>query len=273
MHFLRKVYYLILLLHFTFFVAAQKSDSSFFKVSYNFYFKPDSTKADKHYDLLVLEIGDNTSYCYSYYAFLREKEIKEQFALQQKMGSAKIIANTGSSRRGINVRFYRDLNSGCIRFIDLVGLDWYFVEDSLTDLHWEISTDTLTIQNFLCYKATTRFRGRKWNAWFTDRIPIAAGPMKFGGLPGLILKVEDEKDNFSFVCTSMESLYSKNLIEIPKLSYIRTSNSKYKGIKINFLKNPGAFMLGTTMEIKQDDSMSNTPIQSRPLVYNPMELE
>lgn len=47
-------------------------------------------------------------------------------------------------------------------------------------------------------KATLDFGGRKWTALYTEHIPIPEGPYKFGGLPGLILKISDDSGDYSF---------------------------------------------------------------------------
>ncbi|RQE01044.1 GLPGLI family protein, partial [Prevotella intermedia] len=44
-----------------------------------------------------------------------------------------------------------------------------------------------------CKKATTNFRGRYWEVWYTEDIPISQGPWKLCGLPGMILKANSPK--------------------------------------------------------------------------------
>lgn len=70
---------------------------------------------------------------------------------------------------------------------------------------WKILSDTLTVNGFLCQKATCNFRGRDYIAWFTLDIPVGNGPWKFGGLPGLILKVYDTKLLYTFECTKIDT--------------------------------------------------------------------
>ena len=48
--------------------------------------------------------------------------------------------------------------------------------------------------------------GRKWTAWFTTEIPIQDGPYKFRGLPGLIVKIEDETKSHCFALNGIKNL-------------------------------------------------------------------
>lgn len=72
-----------------------------------------------------------------------------------------------------------------------------YIEDKPL-MDWEIKNDTLSISGILCQKATTSFGGRNWTAWFSSSIPISDGPYKFSGLPGLIFKIQDEKEHYVF---------------------------------------------------------------------------
>lgn len=84
---------------------------------------------------------------------------------------------------------------------------WYgklfLVQDTIPKLDWQFHSETKTIGNYTCYKATrdlvseTTVQGetKKSNtqivAWYTTDIPINTGPGRYGGLPGLILELYD----------------------------------------------------------------------------------
>ena len=80
------------------------------------------------------------------------------------------------------------------------------IEPHLPKINWEITNISKKIGNFECTKATTIFRGRKYEAWFTPEIPVPSGPWKLHGLPGLILEAND---------SSMKYVYKFKSIEIP----------------------------------------------------------
>lgn len=76
------------------------------------------------------------------------------------------------------------------------GKQIYYQEDR--PLKWEV-TNVIEKQNgYSAQKAVTEFGGRTWTAWFTKEIPFSDGPYKFSGLPGLIVKLEDDKGDYKF---------------------------------------------------------------------------
>lgn len=67
-------------------------------------------------------------------------------------------------------------------------------------LEWKMLPETEMIGEYPCMTATTSFRGREWKVWFTPELPVNFGPWKLDGLPGLILKVQDSRGDFSGIC-------------------------------------------------------------------------
>lgn len=80
-----------------------------------------------------------------------------------------------------------------------------FIYQEKEELKWVLTKTTDTISGFNCNLALTTFAGRKYKAWFTSEIPISDGPYKFKGLPGLIVKIEDERKHYVFQLESFES--------------------------------------------------------------------
>ena len=71
-------------------------------------------------------------------------------------------------------------------------------------MQWTLSDETQTILGHSCQKATCRFRGRDFVAWFASDVPIKGGPWKFGGLPGCILKVYDNRKLYVWEAVAIE---------------------------------------------------------------------
>ena len=70
----------------------------------------------------------------------------------------------------------------------------YNIVEDITIPEWTMYEDsTITVLGMECKKATTNFRGRYWEVWYTEEIPISQGPWKLCGLPGMILKANSPK--------------------------------------------------------------------------------
>ncbi len=106
---------------------------------------------------------------------------------------------------GESAKFYKDKVKNEITVIDRMSYS-YMYEDAIGILPWKIRTDTMTVLSHSCQKAELHFRGRDYIAWFSPDIPINDGPWKFMGLPGLILKVEDSQQLFSFEMIGIQHL-------------------------------------------------------------------
>lgn len=79
----------------------------------------------------------------------------------------------------------------------------YLVVLQKEDVIWEILSDTLKIDKYICYKAKgTDKLNKVFYAWFTPELNYNFGPMNSLGLPGTVLQYEVNK--FSLVCTKIE---------------------------------------------------------------------
>lgn len=98
-----------------------------------------------------------------------------------------------------------------------IDLKYYLIDDTLANFKWNITTETQQLLKYNCTKATTEFRGRTYEAWFTEDVPVANGPWKFGGLPGLIVNIKDVENQYTFelLGADFESNFDTNIISIP----------------------------------------------------------
>ncbi len=81
----------------------------------------------------------------------------------------------------------------------------YLIKDSSRNLEWKISDETREIAGFECRKAVTKICDSVYVvAFYTDQIPISAGPENFGGLPGLILGLAVPRLYTTWFATKLE---------------------------------------------------------------------
>ena len=77
------------------------------------------------------------------------------------------------------------------------GLKTIQYKSSLPQLNWQIINDSSEeILSYKVQKAVTVHEGKKYYAWFSTEIPLNNGPFVFNGLPGLILKIQNEDSTY-----------------------------------------------------------------------------
>ncbi len=100
----------------------------------------------------------------------------------------------------------------------------YLIKDSVRNLEWKITDETREIAGFECRKAVTKICDSVYVvAFYSDQIPVSAGPESFGGLPGLILGLAVPRLYTTWFATKLE------LVE-PSISQL---NPNQKGKKVN----------------------------------------
>lgn len=92
-------------------------------------------------------------------------------------------------------------------------------------MKWILTDDFQTILGHKCQKATCRFRGRDFVAWFAADLPVKGGPWKFGGLPGCILKVYDKDRLYVWEAVAIENgIYP--ISQYPEKLYPKTNRNR-----------------------------------------------
>jgi GLPGLI family protein len=126
--------------------------------------------------------------------------------------------------------FYKDKKTGFVydkSEVRPLFKETKYIKDSIPILDWELLSDTMTILKQKCYAAKTHFRGRNYKAFYAPSIPLPDGPWKFGGLPGLILKISSlDEENIVWTAIHLVPQY-KEAIKIPditKHTYFTWSN-------------------------------------------------
>lgn len=109
---------------------------------------------------------------------------------------ADIVANFSANIIG----YFLKNNNHVLFTYNLFDVD-YLVDDELPKMEWQLTAEKREFDKLTCYKATTKFRGRNWTAWYSPDISINYGPWKFYGLPGLIVEIKDDSNRFAFTLT------------------------------------------------------------------------
>lgn len=104
----------------------------------------------------------------------------------------------------------------------------YYTFKTTDKINWVIADEIKKVENYTLQKATTKFGGRSWTAWFCKDIPFNEGPFKLRGLPGLIFELSDAKKNFLYTL-----IKSRELPEDYSTSDFLESSFGNKAIPIN----------------------------------------
>jgi GLPGLI family protein len=183
---------------------AQKIDSTLAMVHYKFSHVRDTNNRDKPYtENMILLVGQNASAYKSYDRKMQMAAMKQQMMEQVQSGSNKIsITSRGGSTSS---EYYQYPNEGKMIRKEKI-MTTYLIDEPFPKISWKISSDTLTIRNLACQKATGHFGGRDYTAWFCADLPYHSGPWKLNGLPGLIVEAYDTKKDVVFKFDGIEQV-------------------------------------------------------------------
>lgn len=199
-------------------------------------FKADSTLSNKSDDILTLYIGDNKS------IFQNDKKYK----IDSIIDSQPYFQMSSRPMFKVSHVVKKEFNQPDLIYSDKIDNVNFGYKEKNPPMQWKLINEKKNILTYECYKAETTFRGRNFIAWYTKDIPISDGPYKFAGLPGLILEVYDDNDNFHYKLLAItkkqqDILYDENINFIERNKMIEARMNiikKYtKGeIKINPLE-------------------------------------
>ncbi len=246
-------------------------DSAYMKCAYKLTYLKDSLKPqDQSFDLQILLIGKNISGYYSQYAVDYNHFVVDY--LKKKYDAYPKIKQTGAW----SYHLYKNYPQGKETVADVASMlrSSFIYEEDMPSLDWQIVNEKQTILSYTCQKATVSFRGRNFIAWFATDIPIPNGPWKFGGLPGLILKLSDSKNQFVYECQGLERLKQKEPIQFYLIDYTKTTRKDLAKAYLLFHTNLAAFFgsnkvtstFGRPMTMDEAAELLKIP-------YNPIELE
>jgi len=156
--------------------------------------------------------------------FFKSSSIELPSNVPSQITEGDIIEGEGNKGEGNKVYIisrptfvYKNFSDGNLLLSDQIGFKRYLIKDTLLNFKWVISKEKSKILNFNCTKATVNFRGRKYVAWYTDDVPLQNGPWKFCGLPGLIVKIYDDKAIYTYELNgiNLKDDFRYNILKVP----------------------------------------------------------
>jgi GLPGLI family protein len=245
-------------------INAQQIDIMQLKCVYVYNYTKYTTRSERKLtDTMMLEVGSKSCKFYSYC-----NHIIDSIRSTLPSGAWGAFSKTGNL-----YTIYVNYPEHKTTVIDMLDEYAEYVEDFEIP-KWTIHAETQKILSHTCKKATCRYRGRDYTAWYAVDIPISRGPYKFAGLPGLILKIADAENLYSFECTGMEKsnkimyekTYEKKPVSVTREEFIKIKKREHDDPQAaldQLVKKLGALNV---------DEYKNY-YEGRKIKYNPIELE
>ncbi|MGK6352497.1 GLPGLI family protein [Parapedobacter sp. DT-150] len=218
---------------------AQEPEPALARVIYKFTHVNDTLQRDKpHQEEMVLYIGRYASLYGTYASERVNQQIKKQMEDPAFDGNLTI---TGSGRT-TQESYYTKPADQVLQQLSSVAGERYLVDVDYPRIDWQIADETKNIGGYTAQKATGRFKGRDYTAWFTSDVPFLAGPWKLQGLPGLILEATDSRNEVAFRYAGFETLDEGEATVSPPENAIATTKKALDKLMEAYKKNPQAAM-------------------------------
>ena len=221
-------------------------------------------------DDACLEIGEKISYYYSATRHAYEEEVEKSSKIND-IDEAVSTAPMGN----LSMDFYRNYPAGKSTYLDVSIIESFRITEPLEQPKWDIITDsTKQILGYDCQMARCKFKGRTWIAWFTADIPLDNGPWKLCGLPGLILRAYDSKQQYIFDCVGMKQAEEgENITYDSKFDKYSTSTMKeFIDYQRKALPEDIFAAKGIKIEVSEEMKSEVQQLLAKPQPSNPLEL-
>jgi len=243
--------------------------------------KPNNLYPDYIYEeLFSLQISDDRSFYISEKILKLDSIYKTEFQKVFNSGS-KNIDFSGKSLPKTNSKFIIIQSNDNVQFYGRVGMSLLsYINPKIN--HWKLVNETKIINSLVCKKAELNFKGRHWTAWYSTEIPFPYGPSKFGGLPGLIVKITDKKGDYDFELVkstpsyamkgkviTIDKYYYENSKLVTKREFLKAKEKDEENM-ISSLESMGTVVTPEQREILRQRQKKN---ELEKKGYNPIELE
>lgn len=244
-------------------------DTARLEIRYSFKFKNHPSQKDYYEDIRVIQVGRNVIKDFSeivyHYDSLATEKFKKGLSTSNNPNvtfPCEIYSYQKAKRR--NEKYRMILDAGVLCY-----------PSAWTDLNWNYSSeDAIKLFGYTCNKATTRFAGREYTAWYTLDVPIPYGPYKFSGLPGLIVRLESKGMYLWEMCSLSRApscIYNYQYEKEQKCTAETAARtiSRMMTTPMTFLRSAGSKIM-----VRQSDGSFAPPATGeKEIPYEPIELK
>lgn len=244
-----------------------------YQVTYKMLYKNHPDDKDYKEDTRILQIGNHLVKDYSdvlhHFDSLRtEEEHRGASSYSNPSGNPWAYEISINFRgKSVDAKYRLPLMCGTLHYQDtLPNFDWQFT-----------SVPCDTILGYECQCATMRYAGRNYTAWYATELPLPYGPYKFGGLPGLILKITDDEKQYTWEAIGFEKS-SNQIMMYDYENEKRCSPAEAAKTIERYFKSPYTFMSasmgGARVMVKSQDGKfrSSNEVEENIIPYKPIEI-
>jgi len=200
---------------------------------YDYKFIPDSTdKANVLKEIMLLDIDKSGSKYYGQEKFIADSTSQADLERQLKLSPNSISISRNDKPGMITYKVTKQYPDFKTHLFTKISSDSYKIEEDKKP-EWKILPDKQKIGEYNAQKATTKYGGREWTAWFSTDLPFQDGPYKFYGLPGLIVKIEDKTGSHSLTLVGNKTIQTTTEKEMNLPQGVQLYGMGGKDIEIN----------------------------------------
>lgn len=216
----------------------------------------------------ILEIGHKASR----YGYYNKYQLDSLFAVDYPKGVTMHDFDQATKRFGRprTTESFKSFGENKFSHYESILMDQYCYEESIPVINWHLIADeTEEVCGYQCKKAVAEFRGRTWTAWYCEDISVNNGPWIFGGLSGLIMKLEDSNKEHSFEAVQIRK-GNKEFGKKSRSSLIKVDRKQFREVESEYRTNTKSFLSANPQAPKANDGSA---IPNRRLFFNPIELD
>ncbi|KIC63702.1 GLPGLI family protein [Chryseobacterium taiwanense] len=280
MFYYKKLLALFILFYSILFFAQSNKDTLRGDFTYQLKAKYDIRNDNRYEELFSLQIGENRAFFASAVSLKGDSVMTNSGTTTHNTdGSITIGWKKGTVIPKTNLNFTIIQSPENVQYYDSAFMSLLSYKEPVIK-NWKLVDETKIINTINCKKAEVTFKGRNWTAWYSPEIPFPYGPMKFSGLPGLIVKITDDRGDYDFeiVRSVPNSKLKGKLVNIKKSRYMgatETTQAKLKQAKQNVDANVAGVLASTgTTIIKGQEILRQKEKQKEEneKYINPLEL-
>ncbi len=221
----------------------------------------DTTKRNVYSNtVLLLFFNNEESYCISNDRFYNDSIKIEGYEKLLEGNSAEIATKITKSPLNMrstsdNYLIRKDYGKKSITYFNYVVFEEMYYKEQMDDVKWKLVDSTATILGFECRMAKKKYLGRNYTAFYAPSIPVQDGPLKFGGLPGLIIQLKDDLNEVDIYLTDLKPS-TEQVRFFQSSNPIKTERKKLYDLLIEAYLDPSRWTEHLNVRVREEDKIA-----------------